>query len=68
MSQNQPTTTSQPISPIAPIDPQLIVEHGESATTIILSIAVLISVLVRSLTGLVRVIAITLLHQKRSSR
>jgi hypothetical protein len=65
MSQNQPTTTSQPISPIAPIDPQLIVEHGESTTAIILAIAILISILLGSLTGIVRVVVVLILRQTK---
>ena len=44
---------------IAPIDPQPIVEHGESPTAIILAIAILISMLFSGITGLVRIIVMS---------
>jgi hypothetical protein len=68
MSQNQLTTTNQTIPPIAPIDPTPIVEHGESPTAIILAIAILIAILLGSLTGLVRVVTLLILPQKKSSK
>jgi hypothetical protein len=58
MSQQQATAT-QPTTPaIAPIDPSSIV-HSESLTAVILAIAILISILVSSITGLVLVILVT---------
>lgn len=62
MNQQQPTSTQQIVPQIAPIDPTPIIE-SESPTAIILAIAILISMLVGSITGLVRVIVVT-----RSSR
>jgi hypothetical protein len=56
---NQPTSTHQGIPMIAPIDPQPIVEHGESPTAIILAIAILISMLFSGITGLVRIIVMS---------
>jgi hypothetical protein len=68
MSQNQLTTANQSIPPIAPIDPTLILENGESPTAIILAIAILISILVGSITGLVRVVMLVILRQSKASR
>ncbi|HEY9797172.1 MAG TPA: hypothetical protein V6D30_16135 [Leptolyngbyaceae cyanobacterium] len=65
MSQAQPTTTNQTLPPIAPIDPTTIVENGESPTAIILAIAILIAILLGSVTGLVQVI-VTGRQTKRS--
>jgi hypothetical protein len=65
MSQTQPTTTNKTIPPIAPIDPTPIVENGESPTAIILAIAILIAILLGSVTGLVQVI-VTGRQTKRS--
>lgn len=57
------------VSPrIAPIDPKLIVEHGESPTAIILAIAILIAILLGSLTGLVRVVVILIVRQTKPKR
>jgi hypothetical protein len=56
MTQQQSTSIQQSVSPIAPIDTKAIVEHGESPTAIILAIAILLSVTVGSVTGLVQVI------------
>lgn len=67
MSQNQLTTTSQTIQSIAPIDSKPIIEHGESPTAIILAIAILISILISSMTGLVRVIMIVIIRQTKHS-
>jgi hypothetical protein len=64
-SQSQLTTTNQTIPPIAPIDPKTIVENGESPTAIILAIAILIAILLGSVTGLVQVI-VTGRQTKRS--
>ncbi len=68
MSQTQPTTTNQTIPPIVPIDPTPIVENGESPTAIILAIAILLAILLGSMTGLVRVIVVAILRQTKSSR
>jgi len=68
MSQNQLTTTSRMIPPIAPIDSKPIIEHGESPTAIILAIAILISMVVGSITELVRVIVIAILRQAKLPR
>lgn len=61
--QQQPTiteqsnlVTTQPVSPIIPIDPKPIVEHGESPTAIILAIAILLAILFQSMTGLIQII------------
>jgi hypothetical protein len=64
MSTQTPTqqSTTQTVSPIAPIDPTIIVEHGESPTAIILAVTILLTFLFSSLTGLIRVI---LLHQTK---
>ena len=62
------TNTSQTLPPIAPIDPTVIVEHGESPTAIILAIAILIAILLGSLTGLVRVVVILILRQTKPQR
>ncbi len=51
----QPTSTQATVSQITPIDPALIVK-SESPTAIILAIALLISILVSGITGLVRVL------------
>jgi hypothetical protein len=69
MSHEQhPTITNQAVPPITPIDPTSIVEHGESPTAIILAIAILIAILLSSMTGLVRVIVILIMHKTKSSR
>lgn len=68
MSQQQPIFTQQSVPAVAPIDPKPIVEQGESPTAIILAIAILISTLVGSITGLVRVIVIVILRQTKPSR
>ena len=46
----------QPTQPINPIDTQSIIKHGESPTSIILAIAILLAILSQSLTGLIQVI------------
>jgi hypothetical protein len=56
MNQQQPTSIQHTVLPIVTIDTQPIIEHGESPTAIILSIAILSSTLIGSITGLVRVI------------
>jgi hypothetical protein len=58
MNQQQPTLTHQATSQIAPIDPTPILQ-SESPTAVILAIAILISILVSGITGLVRVIVVT---------
>jgi hypothetical protein len=65
---NQTIQTATSISSITPIDPQPIIEHGESPTAIILAIAILIVLVMGSITGLVRVLAIVMLHQSQSER
>ncbi|MBD2325838.1 hypothetical protein [Alkalinema sp. FACHB-956] len=55
MNQQQPTSTHQATSQIAPIDPTPIAQ-SESPTAVILAIAILISTFTASLTGLVQVI------------
>lgn len=57
MNQQQPTLTYQPTSQIAPIDPTPIIQ-SESPTAVILAIAILLSILVSGVTGLVRVIVV----------
>lgn len=59
MIQQQPTSTQQTVPPITPIDPAQIAKHGESPTAIILAIAMLISMLLSSITKLVRAIMVT---------
>ncbi|GAB4375588.1 MAG: hypothetical protein Kow00121_21520 [Elainellaceae cyanobacterium] len=69
MQPNLQTQANQPIqsvTPITPIDPQPIIEHGESPTAIILAIAILMVMVMGSITGLVRVIAIVILRQVKS--
>jgi hypothetical protein len=57
---NQPVIIKgQPVSQISPIDPKQIVEHGESTTSIILAITILLSISVSGLTGLIYVILAT---------
>ncbi len=55
----QTLVKSQPAAQISPIDPKPIVEHGESPASIILSIAILLSIVVSGLTGLIHVILAT---------
>jgi len=47
---------SQTTSPITPIDPSMLISKGESTTSILLAISILLSMMVSSITGLVRVI------------
>lgn len=54
----QPSLTHQATSQIAPIDPTPIIQ-SESPTAVILAIAILISMLIGGITGLVRVIMMT---------
>jgi hypothetical protein len=58
MNQQQPMSAQQNISQIAPIDPTPIIQ-SESPTAVILAIAILISILISGITGLVRVIVVT---------
>lgn len=51
----QPTTTSQPIASIAPIDPEPIAQ-SETPTAVILAVAVLLCLSIGSITQLVQVI------------
>ncbi len=55
----QAVVKSQSMPQIAPTDLKPIVEHGESPTSIILALAILISILTTGITGLVRVIVMT---------
>ena len=68
ISQQLPKIANQAVPSVTPIDPKPIVEQGESPTAIILAIAMLISILVGSITELVRVIVIVILRQTKSSR
>ncbi len=65
MFQNQSTMTNQTIPPLSPIDTKPIIEHGESPTAIILAIAILISIVVGSITELARTILIAILRQTK---
>jgi hypothetical protein len=58
MNQQQPTLTHQATSQIDSIDLAHVI-HSESPTAVILAIAILISILVNSITKLVRVIVVT---------
>lgn len=62
------STTQQTVSQIAPIDPQPLIEQSTEPVSIILAIAILISILISSITGLVRVIVIVILRQTKPSR
>jgi hypothetical protein len=53
---HKPVIKSQSVAQIAPTDLKPIVEHGESPTSIILAIAILLSILFGGLTWLVYVI------------
>ncbi len=55
---NQITENYPPVTSIAPIDPMPIVQSN-SPTAVILAIAILISILVSSITGLVLAIVMT---------
>ncbi|MCC3416069.1 MULTISPECIES: hypothetical protein [unclassified Microcoleus] len=54
--QHSSNSANQSVPSIVTIDTLPIIEHGESPTAIILSIAILSSTLIGSITGLVRVI------------
>ncbi|WP_103670915.1 hypothetical protein [Pseudanabaena sp. BC1403] len=56
MANQTSANSNQTTTPIPPIDTATITKHGESPTSILLAIAILISMLLSSLTGLVRVI------------
>ena len=58
---NQPITSTQPVNPVTPIDPNAIIKHGESPTAIILAIAMLLIFIFSGITGLIKVIAQKLL-------
>lgn len=55
MQLQHPTSKQPPISLIAPIDPTPIIQSA-SPTAVILAIAILISILLGSITGLIQVI------------
>jgi hypothetical protein len=67
MNPQQPTTTQQTVPQIVPIDLQPMIDHGSEPISIILAIAILISILFRSITGLVRIVVILILRQTKSS-
>jgi hypothetical protein len=67
MPQTQQPTTQQTVPSIAPIDPQPIAQ-SESPAAVILAIAILISVVIGSITGLVQVIMLGMLHYSKPSR
>jgi succinate dehydrogenase hydrophobic anchor subunit len=50
------TIQTQSAQTLNPIDPQIIVKHGESPTAIILAIAILLLLVCHGLTGLIQVI------------
>ncbi|MGB5593627.1 MAG: hypothetical protein WBM32_20075 [Crocosphaera sp.] len=52
----QSITSTQPINPVTPIDPNTIIKHGESPTAIILAIAILLIFIFSGITGLIKVI------------
>jgi hypothetical protein len=56
---HQTVVKSQSVAQMSPIDPKPIVEHGESPTSIILAIAILLSISVSGLTGLIHIILAT---------
>jgi hypothetical protein len=64
MNSQQSTSTQQTVPSI---DPYPLIEHGAEPVSIILAIAVLISILIGSMTGLVRVMMLAM-HQSKSSR
>jgi len=51
----------QPTQLMNPIDPQIIIKHGDSPTAIILAVAILLAILFQSMT---RLIAVILKRQK----
>jgi hypothetical protein len=51
------------ISPITPVNPMSILEHGNSPTAIILAIAILLRILLGSLTRIVQIILILILRE-----
>ncbi|MBD2156722.1 hypothetical protein [Leptolyngbya sp. FACHB-16] len=68
LQQQQPIVSNQTVPPISPIDPKSIVEHGENTASIILAIAILITALVSSITQLVRVLAVVMVQQSKSTQ
>lgn len=50
------TTQAQSAQLSNPVDPQTLVKNGESPTSIILAIAILLAILSQSLTGLIQAI------------
>jgi uncharacterized membrane protein len=55
MNQEQLTSTQPTVTPVIPIDPTPIIQ-SESPSAVILAISILISVLLSSLTGLIKVL------------
>lgn len=66
LNQQQPDSINRTVSHSAPIDPQPLIEHGTEPVSIILAIAILLSIVIGSITRLVQVILI--LRQPRTSR
>jgi hypothetical protein len=66
-SQPQPTTTSQTTPTITPIDSSALIEHGNSPTAIIITLTFLIAVLFTSMTALIRVLLLVVMHLPKSS-
>jgi hypothetical protein len=58
MQLKHPTSTQPTLPPISPIDPTPIIQ-STSPTAVILAIAILISILIGSITGLIQVILAT---------
>ncbi len=59
---SQPSSTTMPLNPI---DPQFIVNHGESPTAMILAIAIFTSILIGSIKELVRAIVVARIFRCR---
>jgi type III secretory pathway component EscT len=68
MSQTYLTNTHPTISPIIEIDTKPLIENGQSPTSIILAIAILIFLSVGSITELVRVIVVSVVRQTKPPR
>lgn len=59
------SATSRSATPIAPIDPLPIIEHGNSPTAIILAIAILLVSLLSSITSLMQVVLLGITQGRR---
>ena len=60
-------TSQSATTPIAPIDPLPIIEHGDSPTAIILAIAILLVSLLSSVTSLMQVLMLGAVQDKRDA-